>query len=857
MRHHSAKISAAIVLGLLLFNGNVALGTISYTTPGSTYSQDFNSLPTDPTNNASLETAALYADGWQDDVDAAVSPQDDISVPGWYLYHPTDSGDEDGFNGHQRFRVGSGSTTGSFYAFGASASDPEKALGGLSSLTIAPDNAPMFTALRLTNNTGTTLNEFTLTYDGEQWRDGVATSGLPEVLSFAYSTTATPENWFSLPLGFESVAALNFTAPINAGGAAVDGNVAGRVDNVTATATGVGWAPGTDLWLRWSDISVPGADDGLAIDDVSFTAVAGTSTPTFISSVTSGLATAASTWSNNQPPAAGNDYHVLNGHNVMVSTPFPGDELRVTSGGIVQFGETAVHVPVLVVDAGGDVTETVSGDFALGDIMATTLGIMQVNQNLNFSMDTGADFFLDVRLLGTGDLNFNSNGAGSELYLSAAQQHEGTIRFNGTGDNVYIVENESFNVLEMNSTGANTIVYNPRAEIGGGTLIFNVPGKIDHAATSTSPQRRLHGTNVLVANAAVTVDLTKGFPDDSSQAEERRFLVGNGGIQGSADITVNGTAVDYSNGLAITHNEFEVGSTGDPATMSVSAYSGTISTNNFIDFEIRRHFPNARFVINNRGRLEMGNQAIVSNHSVQMGEVVVNNGGTLEIGFEQQLPDGGEGHHAYKLTLTSKGTRDGNLTLADGSMLRMQINGTATTDFDQIAAEGIVQLNGTLNVLVNPSASTGTNPTWSPSIGQTFDIINIAAVTPNGDYDGNGMVGNEDYSLWRANFGTASTVADGNGNGAVDAADYVLWRDNVGSTGGTVGMITGTFDNVTVTDFDLVMGGMKFQVNYSPTRVQLQVVAAGAGAGSNVPEPSTVALIGLLLAVLVFRRGKG
>jgi hypothetical protein len=253
----------------------------------------------------------------------------------------------------------------------------------------------------------------------------------------------------------------------------------------------------------------------------------------------------------------------------------------------------------------------------------------------------------------------------------------------------------------------------------------------------------------------------------------------------------------------------------------------------------------------------MGNQAIVSNHSVQMGEVVVNEGGTLEVGFEQQTASGDEGHHAYRLTLTSEGTRDGNLTLADGATLRMQINGTAATDFDQISAEGNVQLNGTLQVLVNPSASTGDNPTWSPSIGQTFDIINIAPVTPTGDYDGNGTVGTEDYNLWRASFGTMNPAADGNGSGIVDAADYVLWRENLGDTGGTVGMITGTFDNVTVTDFDLVMGGLKFQVNYMPTRVQLQVVAAGAGAGGAIPEPSTLALAALLLTLLAFRRGKG
>ena len=65
--------------------------------------------------------------------------------------------------------------------------------------------------------------------------------------------------------------------------------------------------------------------------------------------------------------------------------------------------------------------------------------------------------------------------------------------------------------------------------------------------------------DMLVANAPVTVDLTKGFPDNANQAEERRLLVGNNGIAGSAEITVNGTAVDYSNGTTIGHVHLHVG----------------------------------------------------------------------------------------------------------------------------------------------------------------------------------------------------------------------------------------------------------------------------------------------------------
>jgi hypothetical protein len=49
------------------------------------------------------------------------------------------------------------------------------------------------------------------------------------------------------------------------------------------------------------------------------------------------------------------------------------------------------------------------------------------------------------------------------------------------------------------------------------------------------------------------------------------------------------------------------------------------------------------------------------------------------------------------------------------------------------------------------------------------------------DYDRNGTAGPEDYNLWKANFGSMSSLAaDGNGNGVVDTADYVVWRHNVG-----------------------------------------------------------------------------
>ncbi len=346
-----------------------------------------------------------------------------------------------------------------------------------------------------------------------------------------------------------------------------------------------------------------------------------------------------------------------------------------------------------------------------------------------------------------------------------------------------------------------------------------------------------------------------------SSSEERRFLITTE-LQGNSNLTVNGTATDPTSGN-ITLNEFEIGNTGEPGTVLTDSFSGIITANDFVNVEIRHDLPNAGFIVNNNARLEMGHQAIPNTKSITFGEVTVNNGGTLDVGFEQGLgtATGGytAGHHANDLIITDSGGRTGGLTLNDGAILRLQVNGTAGDQFDSITAGGDVMLNGKLNVLLNPPGTTGasgsaTNPTYSPVVGDTFDIIKVTGgPAPVGDYDGSGTVDGGDYNFWRMHFGSDNAAADGNLNGIVDAADYVLWRKNEGTTGGAGGTITGTFDLVEVTN---AVPGFGFEVMYSPSLVQLRVIAAGAGAGSAVPEPTTLVLAALLLPLFAKRRAR-
>jgi hypothetical protein len=258
---------SAVAAGATVFLASGATAAVVYSTDGSTYSQDFDSLPNSPTNTSLGNTPS----GWIDDTSSPGAGQ--FSIVGWYLNHPT-STTEGGANGHQRLRAGSGSsTTGAFYSFGANSST-ERALGDLGATTLAADDGTgvLSMALRLTNNTGTTLNSFSLSYTGEQWHTSTATAD-PMTVDFATDVSGSD---FVGTGTFTPVPGLTFASTVSgAAEAALDGNDPANRSALSATNVPVNWAPGTDLWIRWSDIQVATLrDHGNAIDDLSFSATA-------------------------------------------------------------------------------------------------------------------------------------------------------------------------------------------------------------------------------------------------------------------------------------------------------------------------------------------------------------------------------------------------------------------------------------------------------------------------------------------------------------------------------------------------------------------------------------------------------
>jgi predicted extracellular nuclease len=218
-----------------------AAGTVSLTTLGSAYTEDFNTLA----NSGSANTA----------------------VPtGWEF-------SESGTNANTTYRAGTGSdNTGDTYSFGAAGSS-ERAFGGLRSGSLVPLIGAQFT-----NNTGGDITSLTIAYTGEQWRLGQNTSGRPaDRLDFQLSTNATSivtGNWTDYD-------ALDFASPAVAGTVgALNGNVSPNRTALTFTITGLTIPNGASFWLRWADTDlIPGADDGLSVDDFSLTAGGATPPP--------------------------------------------------------------------------------------------------------------------------------------------------------------------------------------------------------------------------------------------------------------------------------------------------------------------------------------------------------------------------------------------------------------------------------------------------------------------------------------------------------------------------------------------------------------------------------------------------
>jgi hypothetical protein len=81
--------------------------------------------------------------------------------------------------------------------------------------------------------------------------------------------------------------------------------------------------------------------------------------------------------------------------------------------------------------------------------------------------------------------------------------------------------------------------------------------------------------------------------------------------------------------------------------------------------------------------------------------------------------------------------------------------------------------------IIDPEGDPNDPSNWRASNFHGGSPGSSGALAIAGDYDGNGIVEQQDYVVWKANFGKqvpAGSGADGNADGFVSAADFVFWR---------------------------------------------------------------------------------
>jgi hypothetical protein len=226
-----SAFAALIFLSISVTGQGVAPTCASITVSNLTYTQDFDTLANSGTGS--------------------------IVPPGFGFA-------ETGTNANTTYTAGTGSSaTGDTFSFGA-VSSTERAFGGLRSGSLVPTIGACFT-----NNIGGTINSIQITYDGEQWRLG--TAGRQDRLDFQYSLNAA--SLTDATATWIDVDALDFSTPNTAAPTgAKDGNAAeNRTPGIAALIIPLSIPNGATVYIRFLDVEASGSDDGLAIDNFSFT----------------------------------------------------------------------------------------------------------------------------------------------------------------------------------------------------------------------------------------------------------------------------------------------------------------------------------------------------------------------------------------------------------------------------------------------------------------------------------------------------------------------------------------------------------------------------------------------------------
>ena len=182
-------------------------------------------------------------------------------------------------------------------------------------------------------------------------------------------------------------------------------------------------------------------------------------------------------------------------------------------------------------------------------------------------------------------------------------------------------------------------------------------------------------------------------------------------------------------------------------------------------------------------------------------------------------------------------TFEGSVSLADTNTLFIEIGGlTSGSQYDRLVVDGNALIDGVLDVSLIDE--------FAPTPGQQFTILTASNLVDNGLVLGgsaaglfNLLVDNSSVTL----LAVTGLAGDYNQNGIVDAADYTLWRDNFGS--GT-SLPNDDTPGVGQDDYD------RWKAHFGTS------VGSGSGTGASASVPETAGFVLLIIALAASAAGK-
>ncbi len=296
-------------------------------------------------------------------------------------------------------------------------------------------------------------------------------------------------------------------------------------------------------------------------------------------------------------------------------------------------------------------------------------------------------------------------------------------------------------------------------------------------------------------SSSLDIDLGRVFVGSNVNTSQNVMLNKQGNDGTYYQVTSNG---DATSTLAGRFNNFRSGGTDSQSfvvglnanTSSTGLATGTVAIDN-LDITtgggIGRGANDASDTINLS--LEVVNHAIPSFDTASVNDTLTLDFGSVELGSDAPSLSFQFFNVALDPDFTADLEIDAFAGMGDTAQLTTDlvtlvgsnaIPGGGNATFDATLATACVgQFSATYLVQVSDEDLVGAN--------SSFMVLNLAGQVIGqplaGDYDMDGDVDAEDYTVWTMDFGsTTNLAADGSGNGIVDAEDFTIWRDNLGAS---------------------------------------------------------------------------